>query len=263
MGAARLVEFQRAFREYLQTGHHAPALAAAVRPAPAAPPRSRLRVYRNAYYVRLEDALAHDFPALRTVLGDAAFGPLMAEYVQAHPSRSPTLRQLGRHLPGWLHARGRHAPADVAALEWAVLESFDAVDAPVLAPEALAAIPPERWQHLRLRLHPAVHLLTVNCNALELWRAVRRKAAVPDLAAAPAQRLVVARTADGDPPVVQAVAEAEYGLLRAFADGAVFADACERLTAALGDPEAAPRRAAEALARAVARHWIRQLEEAP
>src|SRR5689334_17129302 len=64
----------------------------------------RVRIYARMYFLRLRDALADDYPALRRALGDEAFDALAQRYVTSHPSDRPSLRALGRHLPGFLHA---------------------------------------------------------------------------------------------------------------------------------------------------------------
>ncbi len=120
----------------------------------------RLRIYANAYRLRLHEVLGNDFPVLRAWIGEAAFAALADEYLRAYPSRHPSVRHFGRHFAAWLQ-RCNTAPgqADLARFEWAQGEVFDAADAPVLAMDALARLPPTAWPVLRLRLLPALRLL--------------------------------------------------------------------------------------------------------
>ncbi|HET8648297.1 MAG TPA: DNA-binding domain-containing protein, partial [Vicinamibacteria bacterium] len=68
-------------------------------PSAALAPLERLGIYHAMYPLRMEEALASDYPALKHFLGDQGFLDLVRGYVQAHPSRSFTLSRLGRHLP--------------------------------------------------------------------------------------------------------------------------------------------------------------------
>jgi hypothetical protein len=131
--------------------------------------RARLGVYANAYFFRIHDALRQDFGALHCVLGEAAFHNLVTAYLIAHPSTHPSLREVGRRLPGFLaghpgaaffRERCPWAP-DLAALEWALQEAFDAPDVPVVSRDRLAAAPPEAWGDLRFSLAPSLQMLTL------------------------------------------------------------------------------------------------------
>ena len=46
----------------------------------------RLRIYADAYRLRLVEVLGNDFPATKAALGDAGFDALAADYLQAHPA---------------------------------------------------------------------------------------------------------------------------------------------------------------------------------
>ncbi|PYQ47277.1 MAG: hypothetical protein DMF78_24165 [Acidobacteria bacterium] len=249
-----LTGLQSAVKRYLFAGDNEAELAAQVTGVGGIPAETRLDVYRNAYYLRLEEALARDFPALRAVVGDEAFGGLAAGYLTAHPSLRPSLRFLGQHLQDCLrHAREEPALADLAALEWAVLHAFDAPDAPALTVAGVGGIPGEQWPELPLALHPSVTLLALEANAREVWLAVRRGDPVPALHPV-RERLVVWR--GKSEPQVEAISAGCYALLAAVAKGASFASACEAL-AELAGADAVPRLAAESLHWALAREWLR------
>ncbi len=114
----------------------------------------RLEIYNRQYWFRVLDSLREDFPALARLTGDAGFRQFAESYLQQHPSRSFTLRDLGSHLSLWLESSasrelqdgdawraglGYPLPllADVAALEWAYIETFDATEFPPLRPDDL------------------------------------------------------------------------------------------------------------------------------
>ena len=124
----------------------------------------RLGVYRGMYLLRLAEALETDYPALAHFLGGEAFNEFVAGYVEAFPSRSYTLNRLGEHLPEHI----RTAPGvarrgflyDLARLELAVSEVFDAPESPVLTTEQIAQVPTEAWADTRLRPIEAFRLLS-------------------------------------------------------------------------------------------------------
>src|ERR1035438_3841938 len=75
--------------------------AAFIAPNSRLTPFERLEIYNRQYWYRLLDALAEDFPALRSVVGSRAFEALSIAYLTDNPSRSFTLRNLGSNLPQW------------------------------------------------------------------------------------------------------------------------------------------------------------------
>jgi hypothetical protein len=251
MKAPTLAELQDAFTAYLHHGTGAIGLSIQVA-VKNIDPMLRLDVYRHAYYIRLEEALAHDFPMLRAALGDHAFGRLMAEYLHAHPSTSPTVRDLGRALPRWLHNQGMEN-ADLASIEWALLASFDAADVPLLDPEALAQIPPEHWAELRVHLHPSVTLLELNSNAAHFWQAIRAGTATPPLTEGAQNWLAIARGGSG--PALTQLTKAEHAVLSRLAHGECFAIICEEMSDSMA-LNAVPHFVAETVARAVASGWV-------
>lgn len=90
----------------------------------------RLGVYHHAYFARIEECLADDFPAVRKAVGEAVFSRLCREYITRCPSASPSLNFTGAGFPGFL----RESPdlqdprffSELAALEWALVEVIHA-----------------------------------------------------------------------------------------------------------------------------------------
>jgi hypothetical protein len=217
---------------------------------------ARLRIYADAYRLRLIEVLGNDYPVLRAWLGEAAFAGLAAGYLHAHPSRYRSVRHFGRDFAAWLDAQDGAGAAGLAAFEWAQGEAFDAADAPALGTDAVAALPAEAWPDLRLRLQPSMRLL-------------RLPRAVPALVEAHGAGRPLPRSAGGevadwllwrrDFDVHWRRLEADEAALLAMArDGATFAELCLRLAAGAAAAGAALRAAsllkgwfAEGLVRAV------------
>ncbi len=126
---------------------------------------ARLEIYRYGYRARLVECLADDYPALQYALGSDAFEALCHEYIQRHPSSAPSLNFYGRHMADFCR-REASAPfalrafaADLATLEWALVEVLHARMADALSPQALGAIPTAQWAAARLPPSPALRVL--------------------------------------------------------------------------------------------------------
>ena len=123
----------------------------------------RLEIYREQFWLRHTSSLVEDFPGLSGILGQHAWASLVEGYLAAYPPQSFTLRDLGLQLPAYVQtqlALQQHdLCSDMARLELAYLEIFDAEDAAPVAPEALANIAEAEWERVRIDFHPAVRLL--------------------------------------------------------------------------------------------------------
>jgi hypothetical protein len=130
----------------------------------------RLEIYNRQYWFRVLSGLAEDFVALRAVLGSHRFGALSVAYLNEHPSRSFTMRNIGSHLPTWLAAHPefagrRHALAvDVAKIEWAFVVAFDSAGRTPLTLEQVGTLNASS----RLSLQPHIELMELNYPAEDL-----------------------------------------------------------------------------------------------
>jgi hypothetical protein len=126
-------------------------------------PRAGLATYRRNVFANLRGALAATYPVVLRLVGAAFFGEAAERFARACPSTSGDLNRYGGEFGAFLAAYpfARELPylADVARLEWACHESFNAADAAPLDVAMLAAVPPERHAELCFRLHPAVRLV--------------------------------------------------------------------------------------------------------
>ena len=148
----------------------------------------RLGIYAHMYFSRLRDSLREDFSACARVVGDTAFERIAVRYLITHPSDNPSLRHHGRHFPQFLRTHGatladecgglRPDLAELAALEWARIEAFDAPETAPLDSSTLASLEPEAWAELELGLVPA-HRIVASEHALDaLWLAAEQEGAV-------------------------------------------------------------------------------------
>ncbi len=134
--------------------------------------RERLDIYRDQYWSRLIDSLRDDFPGLLLLLGERAFQKLAIEYLTACPSKSFTLRDLGQHLPA--HLQNQPLEHDMARLEWAHIETYDALESEPLSAtftpdQALALQPHIRLLELQYPVDD-VRLKTLSARAVKARR---------------------------------------------------------------------------------------------
>jgi len=136
--------------------------------------RGDLEVYRRMYFARLYDALCEDYPAVRAALADD-FDALATRYIEQCPSRDPSLRNFGARLAEFLPPPF----ADLARLERARVEAFDARDATPLTPHDLAGFAPSS----RLRLVPSARIVRTERDVEGAWLAADRKEKIPEMRA--------------------------------------------------------------------------------
>lgn len=139
---------------------------------------TRLAIYYDAYRLRLLEALTSNYPVLRAWIGDEEFEELGIAYLTAHPSRHFSIRYFGHQLPAFLAATKPWADkpylAEMASLEWALSEVFDAENGPVMGIEDMAGIPAQAWPAMRLRLHPAMRRLDLRWDVPTIWKSVNQ-----------------------------------------------------------------------------------------
>lgn len=119
----------------------------------------RLEIYNRSFWFRVLGSMREDFPALRAFAGEHRFKTLVVRYVRSVPSTHWTLRNLGMRFEPWLRASVGSdewivVAADIARLEWAYIEAYDAPELPGLDPILLR----QSGVALRLRLQPHLQL---------------------------------------------------------------------------------------------------------
>ena len=218
-----------------------PALLGLVRGVGALDPAERLQIYADMYCERLVDVLREDFPRLLAVLGDREFRALACRYLARYPSTHASVRHVGRRLGEYLRAEPALPPflADLARLEWARGEVFDAPDAVPLEVADLQSIAPGDWPALRLLLVPACLVVESPWPLHRIWAEADTPADGRPLAYEPeATTLRVWR--EGWSVSHAAMGAPELRAFRALQRGESFADLCAALEVE-GDAEAAAR----------------------
>jgi hypothetical protein len=157
-----------------------------IRSTPNLEATERLELYHRQYWFRLLDTIGEDFPALKHLLGEDTFWRLIEAYLEHVPSRSYNMRRLGSGLADFIgrnHGLAGAYPVhavELARLEYALCDIFDAAAFPPVAAEALAAT--------MLALQPHVRLFGFHTPADDIWRSDKN-------AEIPAQLLATHETA--------------------------------------------------------------------
>ncbi|MBD1599628.1 DNA-binding domain-containing protein [Pseudomonas typographi] len=135
--------------------------------------RHGFAAYRNNVIGSLIQALASRFPVTHTLVGEAFFQAMAAQFIHVSAPQSPMLADYGDGLAafvaGFEPAASVPYLADVVRLETARSQAYHAADAPPLAAAALAAVPAQQLLGLRLTLHPAARVVRSAWPILTLW----------------------------------------------------------------------------------------------
>jgi hypothetical protein len=225
----------------------------------------RLEIYANAYFYRILDCLKQDLPALEVCLGGDGFHDLVTAYLVSHPPRHPSLRHAGDRLALFL-AGGAAEPFvrrcpwahDLARLEWALVDAFDAPDAPSLSRETLARVAPDDWSSLGFVFHPSLEVLDLDWPVSRVRDCWDRDGQVPTrLDPAPGSVCVWRR----DERVFQRpLPRLEAEALDLARRGASFAELCDQISRQVGD-DAAPEHAAALLSGWQGDGWLSGLTQ--
>lgn len=146
-------------------------------------PVEQVEIYREQFWLRHTGSLLEDFPGLSGILGQDDWERLVEGYLGEAPLTSFSLRELGEGLPAYVERSStlpHHALClDMARLEWAYVEIFDAPDSPPLDGAKLASIPEDAWPRARLVFAPAVAFLRVGYPVADLRAKLREASAEP------------------------------------------------------------------------------------
>ncbi len=107
-------------------------------------------------------AIEETFPRTRKAIGDARFNALSRGYCEMPDARASDTNNIGCGFLGYISTQDIASDiADLARIEWAWLESYNAADAPALPLEKLAALTETNLLTLPVRLHPAAKFITL------------------------------------------------------------------------------------------------------
>ena len=115
----------------------------------------------HARLVALEDS----FPRTRDAMGHNAFNLASRDFIELPDVRARKLMHIGQGFPLFLAAnRADQAHCDLAAVEWAWLQSYHAADATPLQLADLAGLDETDLLDLPIIMHPATRLVHVQSD---------------------------------------------------------------------------------------------------
>ncbi len=201
-------------------------------------PERRFGIYRNNVHVSLVEALMGSYPVVQRLVGEEFFRGMARVYVGKALPRTPVLIRYGDDFADFIEdfepARELGYLPDVARLEWAWNLAYHAADRDPVAPQALAAIPPERTGDLVFDLHPSLQIVSSPWPVQAIWETNTNDAEV---------RPVDLTSGGGDVLVLRPAYDVELRLLPsggaafigALGDGLRLGEAYERAIAASAD----------------------------
>ena len=224
----KLREIQQAFADGVIKGtYHA--VTGAIYPGDSA--LRSVALYRRLIRHNYTQALKVTYPVLSRFVGARYFGLVARGYIQKFPSTSGDLFPYGRHLPAFLNEL--QVPpllAELARLEWACHEVYQAADSPPLSYDQLHALASVDPSQVTFHLHAASRLLSFPFPVHRVWLALQPEAPADEVVdlPLPEQETGVVVTRGNGKVQVTPLARTDYLLLEAMSRG-VDAASVERI----------------------------------
>lgn len=193
----------------------------------------QLEIYREQFWFRHTASLVEDFPGLVRSMRQPDWERLVEGYLVQHPPHSSSLRHLGAGFPeyvaqqAWLEEQSMLA--DMARLELAYLECFDARDSERLDTMSLSQLSAEDWEAAALCLTPALRLLQLRHDVAAERRRLLSKSSVGEASDLKTQRNVFLAVFRGPDRELwdKSLSEGAFQLLKALEQGRSLAVACD------------------------------------
>ncbi|WP_260582675.1 DNA-binding domain-containing protein [Sphingopyxis sp. PET50] len=198
----------------------------------------RLDIYRNNYRANVTGILADHYERLHLYLGEEQFARLAGAFVDAQPSMVRNLRYYGGGFADYL---ARHFPEDgeleeLARLDWALRDAFDAPDAEPLDADAVGALG-DAWIAAPLTLVPSAQFVAASFNIAAIWNALEAEEVPPEAERRDqAETILVWR--QGGSPQFRTLGADEAAALGLIAEGCSFTVLSEHMLERLGEAAA-------------------------
>jgi len=133
----------------------------------------RLDIYYNNTLLGLTDILTATYPVLQKIVGESFFRTVARSYIETNSQITGNRHTYGGELASFLSlyepaASWPYLP-DIAAIEWGYFQASIADDASALDFNGLTDLISEH-PDFTASLHPGVHCIELNFNALEIWQ---------------------------------------------------------------------------------------------
>lgn len=110
-------------------------------------------------------AMEESFPLTRAEMGNEQFNALCRDYVETAEAKACDIAVIGRHFPAFLETIGTDlALCDLAAIEWAWLQSYHAPDRNALNLARISTVSEPDLTGMEVLLHPAVRVHSLRAH---------------------------------------------------------------------------------------------------
>lgn len=228
---------QKDFQSYILGQCDAQSMQSHIAERPGLGVDERLRIYYNAYRIRLSEALSDTYEKTHIYLGDAMFESACLAYIDTHPSQTRNMRWFGAQFAPFLSTWLPDYPviAELAEFEWTLNLAFDAPDQPPLSFADLGKIAETEWNTIRFQCVASHYFLHFHWNAAAIWIALNQASTppAPENIETPQTWLIWRNHLQ---PNFRSMSNTEYQALSGMQNGASFSEVCA--TAAENNPEA-------------------------
>jgi len=225
-----LHDLQHQFMDYLLDG--TTAIVDQIESTPMRSAKGRLDLYASAYRLRLKEAITTDYDKLASYLGDERFDQLMDRYIDSYPSHTANLRYFSIHMPELIRndADYAHLPElyELASIERAFANSFDAKDLQFVTIEDLATLPEQAWGTLTFKFQNSVQIVWLEHNSFPIWKALADETIPPKVEKTSEKAWILWRRSDLVSHY-RIVSTEEIAILALAMEGENFAGICEKL----------------------------------
>jgi hypothetical protein len=195
----------------------------------AIPAQERIDFHRNSGVFNFRGTLRAVYPVVERLVGVNFFACAADAYRDAQPSTSSDLNLFGEHFADFVDtwtATGEFPYlADIARLEWRIEQSFQAPDRASLSVHDFAAVPPERHEKLKFKLHPSCRLLASEWPIHHIWQANQPGAPVGITLDLRKRNVYLLIRRQARAVVIETVDRGDFCMLNLLATGSVFDDA--------------------------------------
>lgn len=178
-----LRQLQKSFFDHLLGAHSN--IVERIESTPDTSAQQRLDIYASGYRLRLKEAISTDYERLHFYLGDDLFYRLVDCYIDKYNSSHPSLRYYSQHMLELIQQTQPFSDIpevfEIATIEQAFNDSFDAANCSTISNDQLAEIDAEAWPSLRLQFHSSVRLLSFEYNSFPIWKALSVEQTPPTL----------------------------------------------------------------------------------
>lgn len=193
--------------------------------------KDRIHIYRNNTFVSLKQVLVDTFAAVTELASIEFMRYVGHEFIKQHPPKNGALMFYGKEFPNFLKhfeaAKQHPYLADVADLEWALNETYDAADSTPLTAEDFTESNLEKLMGEKLRLTASTRVLSSAYPIFDLW-SVTKEETQPKIDLTKAQNVLIYR----DPVTLHSMAmpldTVEYTFLSLFTDSCILQSALEK-----------------------------------